>query len=52
MENLVIIAILVLILGGVGIYLYRVKKRGQTCVGCPHAEKCVGKCNCNGKIKD
>ena len=26
-------------------YLYKAKKRGQTCIGCPYAKQCGGKCN-------
>lgn len=47
MENIIIIAIIAAILGGVIGYLVRAKKRGQTCVGCPHAKQCGGKCSCD-----
>lgn len=40
MENLIIIAILVLILGGAAVYLVRAKKRGVKCVGCPSGSEC------------
>ena len=43
-ENLIIIGLLVCILAGVGYDLYRAKKRGQTCIGCPYAKKCGGGC--------
>lgn len=48
MENLIIIAILLVIIGGVIAYLVRAKKRGETCVGCPYAKLeggCGGSCN-------
>lgn len=27
-------------------FLYRAKKSGQTCIGCPYAKQCKGKCGC------
>lgn len=45
MENIIIIAVIAAILGGVIGYLVRAKKRGQTCVGCPYAKQCGGKCS-------
>ncbi len=44
MLNAVIIAILVLIVGGIAFYLWRAKRRGEHCVGCPYAKQCSGKC--------
>ena len=51
MENFVIVAILLCILGGIGYYLYRAKKRGEKCVGCPYAKQCgaAGGCRCEDK---
>lgn len=50
MINTVIIAVLVLIAAGIGFYLYRVKKSGAACVGCPHGKECAkkrsGGCTC------
>ena len=46
MENLILIAVLLLIVGGAGLYIYKSKKRGDACVGCPHAKSCGSKCNC------
>lgn len=50
MENFIIIAILVIIIGVAVAYLVKAKKRGVKCVGCPYAEQCASKsngCNCN-----
>ncbi len=44
MENVILIAVLALILGGVVLYLYKTKKRGQKCVGCPYSGSCSGNC--------
>ena len=50
MENVVIIAVLVLIVAGILFYLHRAKGRGEACIGCPHAKACRGKdgagCGC------
>lgn len=51
MENIIIIAILALAVGGAIRYIYQAKKRGQTCIGCPHAKDCAKKCNCQTENK-
>lgn len=40
MKDFVIIVVLALILGLVGWYLYRSKKAGRNCIGCPHNGSC------------
>ncbi len=53
MENLIIIAILLAIVCGIMFYLYRAKKRGETCIGCPYSKECGGKCGgCPDKSED
>ena len=47
MTDVILIAILIVIAGGIIWYLLRAKKKGQTCVGCPHAGKCSGGCGKN-----
>ena len=44
MTDVIVIAILAVILGLAAGYLYRTKKRGAKCVGCPYAKECSGKC--------
>ncbi len=55
MIDIVIIAVLVAIAGGVGFYLYRQKKNGAACIGCPHAKECAKKhscgCGCDSENK-
>lgn len=34
------ILIIVLIVGGVCFYLYKQKKRGRKCIGCPYCDAC------------
>jgi len=46
--NVIIIIVILAIVGGAGFYLYRAKKRGEVCVGCPYAKLCAGKgCSCS-----
>lgn len=45
MENILLIAVLVLVLGGATWYVYRAKKRGQKCIGCPDAGCCSKHCD-------
>lgn len=42
MENFIIIVILLCIVSGIILYLYKAKKRGETCIGCPYAKQCGG----------
>ena len=42
MVDFIIIAVVAAILGGILFYLYRAKKRGETCIGCPYAKQCGG----------
>ena len=51
MENVIIIAVLVLITAGIVGYLSRAKKRGETCIGCPYSKECGGKCQADRKNK-
>ena len=47
LSNIVIAAIVLAILAGVVVYLWRAKKRGETCIGCPYAKQC-GSGGCGG----
>lgn len=55
MENFIIIAVLVLILGVALSYVIKAKKSGKKCIGCPDSATCGSKsdggcsgncCNC------
>ena len=51
MANDIIIAVLALILGGAVSYIYKAKKSGKRCIGCPDGGTCGSKNNtnaCNG----
>lgn len=45
MENFIVIAILVVIIGLAGFYIYRAKKQGKKCIGCPYCDSCMSKNN-------
>lgn len=44
-EDIIIVAILVLILLGILFYIGREKKKGSKCIGCPYGSECSGNCN-------
>ena len=46
MENLIILAVVAVIITLSGRYLYRAKKRGVKCVGCPGGCSRNGTCGC------
>jgi len=54
-ENIIVILILVIIVGLAAFYVYRAKKSGKKCIGCPdsgcsckNASSCGGNCGCCG----
>lgn len=54
-----VVLIIVLIIGGAAFYIYKAKKSGQKCVGCPHSKTCSsggcsgcgGSCGCGTEDK-
>ena len=46
MENVIIIVLVAVIIVAVVISLFRAKKRGETCIGCPYCKQCSGKGAC------
>lgn len=47
MINIVLLAIVVVAVGGASVYIYRAKKNGQACIGCPSSKQCGSKqCSC------
>ena len=40
----IIIAVILAIVGGAAYYIYRAKKSGKKCIGCPDSGSCAGKC--------
>ncbi len=51
MENIIIIAVLLLILGGAIAYVIKAKKSGKKCIGCPAGGACNGSCCGCGKTE-
>ncbi|MBQ8525417.1 MAG: FeoB-associated Cys-rich membrane protein [Clostridia bacterium] len=47
MTDIVIIGIIVLAVGAAVWYIYKAKKSGRACIGCPNGKQCGGKCNCS-----
>ena len=46
MTDLIIILVGAAVLALAGLYVYKAKKSGQKCVGCPHSKTCGSK-NCS-----
>lgn len=40
MTDIIVVFVLLLVAGGAGLYLFRAKKRGEKCIGCPYAKQC------------
>ena len=50
--NIIAVVVLVAVLGGAASYVYRAKKRGVKCVGCPYGGECGSKsCSCGDTEK-
>ncbi len=41
----IIIAVVLAVVGGAALYIYKAKKSGKKCIGCPDAGSCSGKCS-------
>ena len=40
MENYIIIAVTAIIVTLASVYIYKAKKKGQKCIGCPYSSAC------------
>lgn len=53
MENLIVLLVVAFIVGCAAGYIYKAKKRGVKCIGCPDGKNCSGTCagcsGCSGK---
>ena len=45
MINVIAVAVIGVIVGAAAGYVYKEKKRGSRCIGCPHARSCSGSCS-------
>lgn len=50
MDNVIIIAILVIVIGAASLYIYKEKKHGKRCVGCPYAGGCSSCKGCTSSL--
>ena len=49
MVDFLITVIVLSIVGGAAFYIYRAKKSGAKCIGCPDSKTCGGNCgSCGG----
>ena len=49
LQNIILILVIGLILGLASGYIYKAKKRGVKCIGCPDSGACSGQCSgCSG----
>lgn len=46
MKDIIVITVLVIIIGLAACYVYKAKKNGQKCIGCPDSGGCG--CGCSG----
>ena len=44
LTDIIVILIVAAVIGGICFYLWRQKKKGVKCIGCPYAKECSGKC--------
>lgn len=55
MTDIIVVLVLLTILGGAAFYVYRAKKKGARCIGCPHSGSCgkadCGSCSCGSETK-
>ena len=46
MINVIIVLAVLVILGGAALYIFKAKKAGDACVGCPHSGECASHSSC------
>lgn len=51
LENIIIILVVLAIVGSASLYIYKAKKSGQKCIGCPASKSCSGSC-CSSNEKN
>ncbi len=47
--DFLVLAVIAAILGAAALCIYRCKKRGRRCIGCPGSGGCSGSCACCGR---
>lgn len=52
MKDIILVVVLLIIVAVAGLYIYKAKKSGTTCIGCPHSKSCHSKsCCCESKTE-
>ena len=52
MIDIIVVSVIVLVIAFASFYIYRAKKKGQKCIGCPCSKDCSGVCSCKETKKD
>ncbi|MBQ3118622.1 MAG: FeoB-associated Cys-rich membrane protein [Clostridia bacterium] len=47
MDNIILIAVIVAVVGLAAFYVYKAKKNGKKCIGCPESGNGCCLCNCS-----
>ncbi len=50
-KDYIIIAVIAVVVGLAVWYIYRAKRKGQKCIGCPYSCSCGSKNNCSNHKK-
>ena len=45
--NIFLVIILSIVIGAAALYIYKSKKAGAACIGCPYAKECASKGKCD-----
>ena len=46
MINVIVVLAVLVILVGAALYVFKAKKAGEACVGCPHSRDCASHSSC------
>lgn len=52
MIDVIVVSVIVIVIAAASFYIYRAKKKGQKCIGCPCSKDCKGSCSCQNTTKD
>jgi hypothetical protein len=48
LPDIIVAVVIVLCVGGASLYIYKAKKSGKKCIGCPDSSSCGQKGRCSG----
>ncbi len=48
MVDIIVVAIILAIVGGAALAIYKAKKNGAKCIGCPDSKTCANNCSSCG----